>query len=155
MSGRTSDDGSQPPVSSTGTGAQNWFRQEPSHLRNCAVQERWASILRTSKMVRPDRAKRSNDTAIEAITIRGRLCVRGTARERAAAGVCDTVERPLLGVLVPHDRIGEREAFAAAEGDPRLRGRREADPEGMAACGRSLEGFTQMQCSRVFEVRQC
>ena len=24
---------------------------------------------------------------------------------------------------------------------PRLRGRREADPEGMAACGKSLEGF--------------
>ena len=29
---------------------------------------------------------------------------------------------------------------------PRLRGRREADPEGMAACGQSLEGFAQMQC---------
>jgi hypothetical protein len=28
-----------------------------------------------------------------------------------------------------------------------LRGRPEADPEGMAACGQSLEGFGQMQCS--------
>ena len=43
--------------------------------------------------------------------------------------------------------IGERDAFAAAAGGPRLRGRLEADPEGMAACGQSLEGFAQMQCS--------
>ena len=41
----------------------------------------------------------------------------------------------------------ERDAFAAAAGGPRLRGRPEADPEGMAACGQSLEGFAQMQCS--------
>ena len=40
----------------------------------------------------------------------------------------------------------ERDAFAAAAGGPRLRGRPEADPEGMAACGQSLEGFAQMQC---------
>ena len=42
----------------------------------------------------------------------------------------------------------ERDAFAAAAGGPRLRGRPEADPEGMAACGQSLEGFAQMQCSQ-------
>ena len=40
----------------------------------------------------------------------------------------------------------QREAFAAAGGGPRSRGRPEADPEGMAACGQSLEGFAQMQC---------
>jgi len=40
----------------------------------------------------------------------------------------------------------QRDAFAAAVGGPRLRGRPEADPEGMAACGQSLEGFAQMQC---------
>ena len=38
---------------------------------------------------------------------------------------------------------------------PRLRGRREADPEGMAACGQSLEGFAQMQCSQASGERCC
>ena len=38
---------------------------------------------------------------------------------------------------------------------PRLRGRREADPEGMAACGQSLEGFAQMQCSLALIGRSC
>ena len=47
----------------------------------------------------------------------------------------------------------EREAFAAAGGGPRLRGRPEADPEGMAACGQSLEGFAQMQCCLLLEER--
>ncbi len=45
--------------------------------------------------------------------------------------------------------LAQRDAFAAAAGGPRLRGRPEADPEGMAACGQSLEGFAQMQCCMV------
>ena len=49
----------------------------------------------------------------------------------------------------------QREAFAAAGGGPRLRGRLEADPEGMAACGQSLEGFAQMQCSLLLVLLVC
>jgi hypothetical protein len=60
--------------------------------------------------------------------------------------------RPLHLLLLLHS---QRDAFAAAAGGPRLRGRPEADPEGMAACGQSLEGFAQMQCWLALMVPAC
>jgi hypothetical protein len=63
--------------------------------------------------------------------------------EAKAARVADRIR----AVELPRSGLVQRDAFAAAAGGPRLRGRPEADPEGMAACGQSLEGFAQMQCS--------
>ena len=58
-------------------------------------------------------------------------------------------------VIESYSGFGQREAFAAAGRGPRLRGRLEAAPEGMAACGQSLEGFAQMQCSQPLGLGDC
>jgi hypothetical protein len=104
---------------------------------------------RTPAMSRPSTQEPKSRTISETYV----LCCRELQRLRCATRSENVCCRAISAGFTSTINNGvfffrcERDAFAAAAGGPRLRGRPEADPEGMAACGQSLEGFAQMQCS--------